>query len=290
MNSLETPPSVIDQEKSTIQKLTSRNVGDIVLNDVGGTSRAYILNNGEIVFKFPRTEQVKGEYTPEIAAYKLVNSLRTTVSVPKIQWEGADNNYFGYEGIVGQSLDKVDEFPGETKIKIGTAVGEFLAQFHKQQLESAREMTVEDEIEEFQRKYQLSMEVIKERFNETEQARLKQLATQEIPDTMRTLGSDRALCHGDLGYWNIILGDGGEIGIIDFGDVGYYDSSKDFIGLTDQEVMDASLKVYGDTPTLRENIAIRKKLLYILDLWFFISKANRAAIDKSISDLRALLG
>ena len=46
------------------------------------------------------------------------------------------------------------------------------------------------------------------------------------------LKSNIKLCHGDLGLWNIILNKK-QIGIIDFGDVGYYDSSIDFSGIGD---------------------------------------------------------
>lgn len=69
------------------------------------------------------------------------------------------------------------------------------------------------------------------------------------------------MCHGDLGYWNMVLREDGGIGVIDFGDIGHYDRSKDFIGFEDAEALDEALKVYGDSELLRQKVAIRQKVL-----------------------------
>ena len=44
----------------------------ININEIGWTSRVYIVDSGEIVFKFPRSEKFRIECRHEIAALKLI--------------------------------------------------------------------------------------------------------------------------------------------------------------------------------------------------------------------------
>ena len=62
--------------------------------------------------------------------------------------------------------------------------------------------------------------------------------------------------------------------------------SKDFIGLKDVSALNAALSVYGDNAILREKIALRKKVLAILDLPFFIGKNDQAGINNTVHNIR----
>ena len=51
-------------------------------------------------------------------------------------------------------------------------------------------------------------------------------------------------------------------------------------------MLDAVLSQYGDNKTLREKIVLRKQLLPILDLPYFIGKNNQEGIEKTIVRIR----
>lgn len=288
-HSQQTSLHVIEDEKQQIKELVGlSDLSAIAFNDVGWTSRVYIIHNGQYVFKFPRAETVKNEYAQEIALFKLLDKQATHVQVPKVRWTHPRNDYLGYEGIIGQEFTPLAAHMSiEVKRSIGRAIGSFLKQLHALNLHNARTMTVHDEIKEFQYKYGLALRVIERDFSQEEQAKLKALLYDEMPSELTQLGRDKALCHGDLGYWNMILKPDNHIGIIDFGDVGYYDRSKDFIGLQDNEILDQALGVYGDNPLLRQKITIRQKVLYILDLPFFIGKNDEQGITRTVAKIRA---
>ena len=60
---------LILQEKKIVSSLTGVRLEEIVYNDIGWTSRIYVINQGEIVFKFPRTQEIIREYMKEIQIY-----------------------------------------------------------------------------------------------------------------------------------------------------------------------------------------------------------------------------
>jgi hypothetical protein len=69
-----------NKELATVKKLTS--VSDenrIVLNEVGWTSRVYIVDNGEIVFKFPRGKKWQEECKHELNILRLINTSEKCV-------------------------------------------------------------------------------------------------------------------------------------------------------------------------------------------------------------------
>ena len=288
MQSQYTPQETIAKEKQIIAGLLNL-PGDktISLNEVGWESRVYIINSGEFVFKFPRSEIVRKAYKQEIAGYRLAGQIKSAIVVPKVRWVHPHHDYFGYEGIVGNTLeDHIHNLSEERKIEIGKDLGTFLKQLHDLKLEGIPTMTLEQEIAEFQEKYRIGLPELKRHFTETGRAKIEQLVFGIYPKKVTGLKMDQALCHGDLGYWNIIYGKNHQVGIIDFGDLGYYDRSKDFIGVNGQKMLDAVLSQYGDNKTLREKIVLRKQLLPILDLPYFIGKNNQEGIEKTIVRIR----
>lgn len=288
MQSQHTKQETIAKEKQIIAGVLNLPGDDtIILNDVGWESRVYIINSGEFVFKFPRSETVRKAYKQEIAGYRLVGQIKSAIVVPNVRWIHPHNNYFGYEGVIGSALE--DEFHNlseERKIKFGRELGTFLKQMHDLKLEGLPTMTLEQEIAEFQEKYRIGLSELKRHFSVTKRAKIEQLVFEIYPKKVRSLKMDKALCHGDLGYWNIIYGKNHQVGIIDLGDLGYYDRSKDFIGVNEQKMLDAVLSQYGDNEILREKIVLRQQILPILDLPYFIGKNNREGVEKTILRIR----
>ena len=128
MLSQQTPSEIVEQEKQHVQQLTGvSDVNDIVFNNVGWTSRVYIVGKGRFVVKFPRGDEVKREYVQELAILRLLSQVESAVQVPKLRWQHPDNDYLGYEGIVGDEFAPVAMHTNsDARRAIGRAVGGFL--------------------------------------------------------------------------------------------------------------------------------------------------------------------
>lgn len=100
-----------------------------------------------------------------------------------------------------------------------------------------------------------------------------------MPQKSQELGIEEVFCHGDLGYNNILLTDNLEVGVIDFGDAGYMDKSYDFIGLEDDDILDAAILAYGDDKNLRKKVEIRRQLLPLMEMLFLIDKKDKEGLD-----------
>jgi aminoglycoside phosphotransferase len=250
----------------------------------------YIINSGEFVFKFPRSEEIKEQYKLEVAAYKLASQIETEIAIPNVKWEHPNLDYFGYKGILGDRLElSIENLTGDDRKLIGRQIGGFLKQLHELNLTEAPFMTLEKEIEQFTSKYQLSLPEIEKNFSPPEQEELASVFLKHYPSEILRLGIDKGFCHGDLGYWNIIYGTDGQLGIIDFGDIGYYDRSKDFIGINEEDVLNSALEKYGARDSLKEKVNLRRKILPILDLPYFIGKSNQEGIQRTIKRIRNTL-
>lgn len=291
MLSQQTPAHIVEHERRLVHALTGvSDVRRITFNDSGWTSRVYLVNDGQYVLKFPRGAEVKQEYSREIAVLKLLERIDSPVQIPKLLWSHPDNDYLGYEGIVGREFAQVfASTDAARRIAAGRAIGGFLKQLHALKLDGAPVTTVREEIGEFQEKYAWSLSVISRDFTPAEQIKLEAMIQAELPRDLLHFGEERALCHGDLGLWNMVLRDDGQIGIIDFGDVGFYDRSKDFMGLREPDLLDAALDAYGDSETLRWKIALRQKILHILDLPFFIGKEDEDGLRKTVGAIKAAI-
>ena len=274
---------LILQEKKIVSSLTGVRLEEIVYNDIGWTSRIYVINQGEIVFKFPRTQEIIREYMKEIQIYYLLNDINIGVDIPQVRWQDSELRYFGYAGIPGVTLDIcLQELTTETKVKIGKILGFFLRKLHTLDLKDANTYNLKDEIIEFQEIFRKGENEIQTAFTKKKFLKIKNFVFQEFPEKVLELGLSKALCHSDLGFWNIIYSSSGNIGIIDFGDVSYCDFSRDFIGLSDPTILESALITYGEDSKLREKIILRMKSIPILELPFFLEKKDRVGINKSL--------
>ena len=286
-----TASDVRDQESACVRSIAGLSADDHVqFEDEGWDSRVYVVNRGEVVFKFPRTASAQGAYANEIAIMRLLDGGDDRVRVPVVQWVGPDLSYFGYRGIVGHQLGRVMESVSHTdRARIGSDLGAFLAGLHALVLPNVRVVTVEDEIEEFVRKFASARTAIEDEFTATERSGLDHFFGARLPGTMRALGGEPVTCHGDLGAYNVMVGDDGRVGMIDFGDLGIIDKSKDFIGFEDPAMLSAALDAHGASEQLREKVAIRALALPALDLPFYLGKGDAAGVAHCIDRLRAIV-
>lgn len=288
-----TSPHTIETEKKIVRDVARLSAGDeIIFNDKGWDSRVYSFGKGTYFFKFPRSEKIQHRYKYEIAAIKFMGDWDVGVAVQKIRWEHPHDAYFGYEGVRGVPVSQVvDKLAAQEKERVGMVLGEFLRQLHTHELPGARTMTLANEADQIQRWYQNSVRAVTEYLSHDEQQRLHKLVYDTWPTKLAALGSEPALCHGDLHFENILYAPNGTIGIIDFGDVAYYDRSKDFLELEDDATLfDAALRAYGrsDKPFM-EKVALRQAMIRILDLGYFVGKADKAGIERTISYLKTYL-
>lgn len=251
---------------------------EVSFNDEGWDSRAYLVNEGEVVFKFPRSDQVRERYEHEVAALRLMEAMDLPVRTPRMRWQGPDLSYFGYEGIAGIPLAALlDTCDAPTRRRIGTALGQFLRLLHDAALDGASRITVEDEVVSYQEKYRLATPALDAAFSPGEREVIAAFYEQELPVELRNPGGELRLGHGDLGPWNVVITSTGEVGVIDFGDVAHQDPARDFAApFGDSTVIDAALEAYGAGELLRRKVALRVEAFSVLELPFYLGKKDEA--------------
>jgi aminoglycoside phosphotransferase (APT) family kinase protein len=293
MPSQKTDIATIENEKRLVRNAAGLSSSDeITLNDRGWDSRVYSFGDERYFFKFPRSEKIQGRYKYEIAAIKFVADLHTRIVAQKILWEHPENAYFGYEGVQGKPVSEIiEQLDTAQKHAIGNVLGEFLKHFHELQLNYARTMTLEDEADQIQRWFGNSSKVVHEWFSEDEQRKLHKLVYETWPAQLAELACESVLSHGDLHFENILYGHDGSVGIIDFGDVAYYDRSKDFLELEDNtEIFRAVLETYGENyPNFMQKISLRQTMIQIINLGFHAGKEDEANIKRTTEKIRAKL-
>lgn len=166
-------------------------------------------------------------------------------------------------------------------------LGVFLKEFHQRTIVGAPTMTEEAQQKEYQEKFELARPVLVEHFSDDEFLYIQDFVMKMYPTQMRELGFLPGLCHGDLTFRNMIYAPHKPIGVIDFGDVGYYDTSVDFSSMGDGVVRTAALKGYGN-PDLERKVNFRMRIQPIIGLPFFIGKKDTAGIEKQVREIRSV--
>lgn len=290
MQEQHTDQKVINEEKQLVRKLSGIEDNETVtLYDTGWDSRAYSVLHGKYFFKFPRSEKIKQLYAYEIAALEQVSTLESPIKTPTIKWRHPNNMYFGYKGVQGEVLAEViTRLSAIEKQDLGNTLGIFLKQLHSIDTPHARNISLDDEIRQFQKWYQQGLAIVQSSFATSEQNLLEQLVFDIWPKQLIELGRSAAFCHGDLHFPNIMYNHG-VLGIIDFGDAGYYDQSKDFIDIEDEILFKSTIKSYGNSNNLFEKIKLRQKTSSIITLLFHAGKQDTDNVKKTVKKIKANL-
>ena len=282
----ESMTDIKQDEVYIVQQLTGiTDDSRITVNNLGWTSRAYIIDDGEIVFKFPRDEQSRQDFAYELAALELIKQHKFAINTPVINWVSSDYEYIGLLGVPGNSItqDKISRLDDKVKKEIGIKIGLFLKQLHAiKPVEKPFVMTVKDQIAEYQKKYKAALPTLKTYFVDDDLQRIDDLFMKVMPSEMSNLGEELVFCHGDLGYNNILLTCDNELGIIDFGDAGLYDKSQDFTGLEDKMIQYYAINSYGRCQILKAKVNIRQKMLPVADILFYVGKSDPIGIKSCI--------
>lgn len=259
----------------------------IILNEVGWTSRVYVVDKSKFVFKFPRGEKWQKECKHELNILKLISRYEFNVNLPLIKWIGENNHYAGFYGVPGESIttEIVDKWSETQKRKVGTQIGLFLKKLHSIDYTGESPSNESREIEWFQKTFFKRRCILRDYFNNSELNVIEELVTS-LPQKSASLGTEQVFCHCDLGYNNILFTDNLEVGIIDFGDAGIFEKAYDFTGLEDNIVLDTAIAAYGDDEILREKVAIRRQLLPLMEMLFLIDREDREGIIKCANKMR----
>jgi len=281
---------IITKEKEIVSSITNEAFEDIEFVDIGWTSRVYIINRGELVFKFARNNQVVKEYKSEVLVYKFFEKKSLEVKLPVVKFQEANLRYFGYEGIVGPTLDKcIDNLSKKEKVIIGQRLSEFLKVLHESNLPNINKFNISYEEKEFFEKFSISEAFLKKNLRAEIFSAIEFFLENKIKNGIEKLKPNMKLCHGDLGLWNIIFNEN-QIGIIDFGDVGYYDSSIDFSGIRDIVMYNCLVKNYGCNESMLKKIDIRKMIIPILEIPYFLEQNNKKELDNNLSLINESFG
>lgn len=262
----------------------------IVLNEIGWTSRVYIVDNGKFVFKFPRGKKWKKECKHEFNILKFIRDYEFNVNVPLIKYVGESSSYAVLHGVQGRlvTTELVNQWDETQKRNAGKQIGLFLKKLHSIDYNGNSPNNENDIIEWVRESFNKRKSKLKKYFNENEIGIIEELLTS-LPKKLEQLGIKEVFCHGDLGYHNILISDNFEVGIIDFGDAGILDKSYDFTGLEDDTILDAAITAYEGDEVLREKVAIRRHVLPLMEMLFLIDRNDQEGIIKSAAKMRANL-
>ena len=272
----------IKDELEIVMRLTGTyDKSRIEINEIGWTSRVYIIDCGRTVFKFPRNVKFREECKREVEALKLINGQTFCLSVPILNWTTGDNSYFGYYGVKGLPLREViDGLSKGQKIEIGTQIGNFARQLHgTKNYGNLKAQTLEEQALEYQNWYRKGRDLLVEFFSYMELTRIDDFFSHEVPACM--IGAnDLVFCHGDLDYNNTLINGETKVGIIDFGDAGLYDRSQDFRGMDDEILREAMMTAYGgDEVISRAAAQATSKMIDVLNLIHCIQNNYTDGVD-----------
>jgi aminoglycoside phosphotransferase len=274
-------------EIERVTELTGVAEEQIKLHDDGYWSRAYVVNGGEFVVKFPKYDNV--DYENEAKFLNLINTMALPINVQKLKWLAEDNRCIAIYGVRGTPLSKLENITVEQKQSIGKQIGTFLKLLHSLKTDySGKNLDVE--LLEYKQCYDDCTDFFAKHFSREEQKALDYLIYDYLPTMRRSLGENLVFSHADIWEPNILLDENGVVGIIDCNNAGYFDEAADFI-VEDETLRGFILEHYGASEILCKKADVKYDMSTItcpkfgIPLWgeSFIIKKWIPRIRKVIS-------
>lgn len=249
-----------------IKALTGADKEKIHFSDNGFLSFGYIINDGEIIFKFRKKPSVS--YKNEIELLSFLNAQSFGVNLQRVAFISPDDSYLGLYGVKGFCIEN-KALSEEVRESIGLQIGDFLKKLHSLSPHCNSNCSLDFELTAWQERFMKSLTIISRYFTEAETENLKLFMLEEAPKKLLSLGENYVFSHADLGEGNIFLDENGRVGVIDFNESGYADEAADFMDIEDDIICEAALQSYGANETLREKVRIRRLLrpLFVIETY-----------------------
>lgn len=273
----------MNNEIITIARLTGIDPSNIRMMDDGFWSRGYIINDGEIVFKFKKSPEVS--YKSEIRMLNFIHSLNLGIKLQKVAWTSPDDEYLGLYGVVGKSIETTAYDVTQTGMQLGT----FLTKLHQANLDNAGILSLDAEIQAWQARFYdiASWSAMGEVFSKNEMDTLDLYVHSEMPNQLKTLGENLVLSHGDLGDGNIFVDENKKVGVIDFNETCYLDEAADFMDVADDSLCRQMLLSYNADKTLREKVSIRRRLRPLIVFGSYAKRNDQEKLKTLVRQIRS---
>ena len=272
-----------NEEISIICRLTGSDPAKIEQRDDGFLSRAYLIENGKIVFKFKKEENA--DYGIEEQMLNFIGTLSLPVKVQKVGWTSPDYSYIGLYGIIGNNLENLT-LTSTQKDQIGMQLGECLKILHQAKCDQAQPYSLASEIDIWQQRFEYSIPTLREYFSPFELNKIDDLMMREMPSELRGCGEKMVLSHGDLSSGNIVVDDQLNVGIIDFSEMLYLDEAADFMDIGDEEICRSMLDTYGAGGNLRRKVSIRRLIRPVYIIGTYAGSGRKKETDQLASMIR----
>ena len=263
-------------EIEKVIELTGVAEDQIRLNDEGYWSRVYIINNGELIVKFPKYDSVS--YQNEATVIGLINNMKLSVNTQKVKWLADDYRLIVISGVKGTPLSKLENITNRERESIGKQIGTFLKQLHSLKPDFSGQ-TLDEELQEYSNLYEDCADFYKKHFTKDEIETLDYLMHTHLPTARKNLGENLVFSHADIWEPNLLLDENGVVGIIDCSNAGYYDEAADFM-LEDEILRNYVLCYYDASETLRKKVDIKYDMSTIAGPSFGITLWGEAFIVK----------
>ena len=174
----------IKEQLTIIQSLIGNN-HKIKVKEDGFISRGFVVDNGKLVFKFPRKPEV--QYQTEIDNLNYINSLNLGVNLQKVAYTSPINEYLAIYGVLETSLEE-ENLNEEQEKEIGRQLGLFLKNLHKIKDYKGLPCTLSAEIEAWQNRVNFVNGFITKTFSKKEQEIINILMFEYMPSKLNELG------------------------------------------------------------------------------------------------------
>jgi aminoglycoside phosphotransferase len=276
----------MEHEIKRVKELTGAAEKQIELHDSGYWSRAYVVNGGEFVVKFPKYDSVN--YENEAMFLTTINTVALPVNVQKLKWLAEDNRCIAMYGVRGTQLSKLENITFEQKQNIGKQIGIFLKLLHSLKTDCSGQ-NLDEELLEYQKCYNDCVDFFAKHFSKEEREILDYLMYAYLPAARKNLGEKLVFSHADIWEPNILLDDNGKVGIIDCSNAGHFDEAADFC-VEDETLRSFILDYYGADEVLRKKVEIKYDMSTIICPEFGVPLCGEyIIIDKWIPLIRKVI-
>ena len=243
----------MQSEINKVIELTGAGIDQIKLHDDGYHSRAYVVNKGEYVVKFPKFDSV--DYSTEAQFLNFINTFNIHINMQKVKYLSSDNRVIAFYGVKGVPLLEINNLSLQQKDNITSQLAVFLKQLHSLNMDIGGK-DLNTEINNYKKIYNDCSSFFNKHLTKQDKITLDILFNDYFASRRKALGEKLVLCHGDIWDSNIFINDQNKVGLIDCANAGYYDQATDFC-FYDKTLRTLLLKHYGADDALREKAELK---------------------------------